>query len=356
MSNPVRLALVGIDHPHAAGYRETVQQMPEVEIVGLYDPDPASSASQLDEPLWRLPLYSDLEELLRRERPEAALIALPNDATPQAIIACAQAGVHVFAEKPCARTAAEFLLAAEALERAGVQFCTGYARRIMPIGQMIKSVVDEGLLGRLVSIEARWIATSVALRHPEHFLFSQARSGGGMLHWLGSHWLDLMRWCTSSEVAEVAATLSTSSDAGIDVEDTASLALRYDNGMLGSLHCAYVTDRSSDQLYFGLRGTQGWLHWERSGPELVVHSTHPAWAAASTRTLRVEADTTPGYLGAGGVYMFRRFFAAFREGAEPLFRPVDALRVLEVLDAAHASERSGRRITPERHTGTFAGR
>jgi predicted dehydrogenase len=348
MSDTVRMALIGIDHPHAAGFRETVQLTPELQIVGLYDPDLASSASKLSEPLRRLPLYDDLTQLLQRERPEAVLITLPNDLTAKAIVACAQAGAHVFAEKPCARTAEEFLPAAEALRLAGVQFATGYARRVSAIGRMIKSLVDEGVLGRLISIEARWITTSVAVRNPKHFLFSNARSGGGILHWLGCHWLDLMRWCSSAEVSEVAATLSTLSGEGIDVEDTASLALRYDNGMLGSLHCSYVTDKAADQIFFGLRGTQGWLHWERSGPDLVVHSTHPTWAAAATRVLRVEPEPMGGYLGAEGVYLLRRFIASFRQKEPPVFRPVDALRILETLDAAHDSERSGRRITVKR--------
>lgn len=342
--NRVRLAVVGVNHPHAAGFRENLLLMPEVEIVALYDPAP-DVARRLVQPVLRgLPFYDDLPALLREQRPEAVLIALPNDATPDAIVHSARAGAHVFAEKPCARTAAEFAPAAAAIAQAGVRFGTGYLRRVSPIGEAIRQAVADGLLGRLISVEARWITTSVQMRDPTHFLFSGARSGGGILHWLGCHWLDFTRWVTGAEVTEVAAVLEALSGEAIGVEDTAALALRYENGMIGSLHAAYVTDKATDQLFFGLRGTLGWVVWERSGPECTIHSTHPAWRAAPTRVLRFEPDLGGGYGGAAGILLLRRFIASFREGAPLLFTPDDARRVLQVLDAAHESAKSGRRI------------
>jgi len=342
--NRVRFALIGVDHPHAAGFRENLLLMPEVEIVALYDPAPDVARGMVQPALRDRPFYSDLPALLREQRPEAVLIALPNDVTPDAIAYSARAGAHVFAEKPCARTAVEFAPAATAIAQAGVQFCTGYLRRVSPIGEAIRQAAADGLLGRLISVESRWITTSVQVRDPAHFLFNAARSGGGILHWLGCHWLDFIRWATGAEVVEVAAVLDTLSGEEIGVEDTASLALRYDNGMVGALHAAYVTDRATDQLFFGLRGTLGWVVWERSGPECAIHSMHPAWRAAPTRVLRFEPDQTGGYGGAAGILLLRRFIASFREESPPLFTPDDARRVLQVLDAAHESAKSGRHI------------
>ena len=318
--------------------------MPEVEVVALHDPDPGTARALVPAALQSRPMYDDVADLLAKERPEAVTVTLPPDVTPQVMIQAAEAGVHLHVEKPCARSAAELRPAAEAIRKAGVQFATGFTRRFTPVGKTIKDMVDRGLLGRLVSIEARWIATSVRVRGPESFIFSEHRAGGGMLHWLGCHWLDLMRWTTSSEVTEVAAILDNLSGEPITVEDTAALSLKYSNGMLGTLHCAYVTDGSSDQLYFGLRGTKGWLRWEQSGPELEVRSTHPEWAGAPTRVLRFEEDPIGGYGGGTGLVARRQFIASFRDGVPPMFTTDDILRVLEVLDAAHESSRTGRRV------------
>lgn len=340
----VRLAQIGILYPHASSWRETLLLMPEVEIVAFYDPDPEAARAGLPGTLQARPMYADLAALLAIERPEAVLICLPNDLCSAAIVQCARAGVHVYAEKPCARTAAEFLPAAEAIRTAGVQFATGFIRHVNAAALAIRGIVADGLLGRLTSAEGRLITSSVTKRDPRHFLFSQERSGGGVLHWLGCHLLDLMRWCTSEEVSEVAAVLGTLSGEPIGVEDTATLALRYTNGMVGSLHCAYVADKATDQITFALRGTLGWLYWEGLGPEVVVRSIHPAWVSSPTRVLRFEQDQVGGYGGTVGIAALRAFIAAFREGATPAFGTDDILRVLEVLDAAHESDRTGQRV------------
>ena len=202
-----------------------------------------------------------------------------------------------------------------------------------------------------MSIEARWITTAVRprpdpaqMRNPDHYLFKAERSGGGILHWLGCHWLDFMRWVAASEVAEVSAVMSTLSEYPISVEDTASLSLRYTNDMVGSLHCGYVTDQATDQLFFGLRGSLGWVTWERDQPEFVARSIHPSWETAPLRRMRFESEPIGGYVGATGLAAMKHFVASFRDGLKPAFRCEDALRVLDVLDAAHDSAATGRRV------------
>ena len=350
-TNRVRLAQIGVDHPHAMGFRDTLLLMPEVEVVALCDPRPEAARPLIQAALQKVPLYADVAALLRQEQPEAVLITLPNDQTPEAIVQSAEAGCHIYAEKPCARTGAEFRPAMEAIRTAGVRFATGYLRRFSPVALAIRGMVQEGLLGSLISIETRWITTGVRMRadrmrmrNPDHFLFDRERSGGGILHWLGCHWLDFMRWVSFAEVTEVASVMATLSEHAISVEDTASLSLRYDNGMVGSLHCSYVTDQAVDQLFFGLRGTLGWVYWERDRPELVARSVHPAWQGAPERRISFELERGEGYGGNMGLAAMQRFIASFRGEAESVFQPEDALRVLEVLDAAHESDAAGRRV------------
>ena len=348
MSDRVRLAKIGVTYPHAEGYIESLLLMPEVDVIALYDSDPADAKGLVPAELQGAPLYDDLGDLLAKERPEAVLITLANDVTPGVIAQCAEAGAHVFAEKPCARTAAEFAPAAEAVRKTGVQFATGFTRRVSPVGIAIKDLVDRGALGRLVSVEASWVTTTVTQRDPTHAMFSAERSGGGILHWLGCHWLDFMRWSTSSEVTEVAAILDTLSGESIDVEDTVSLSLRFGNGMIGSLHCAHVIDRWPHHLFFSLRGIDGWARWEGNGPELEIRSARSQWTSPMTQTLRLEPDPLGGYEGGEGIFALRRFIATFRDGADPIVGTDDVLRMLEVIGAAHESSRAGRRVAPTR--------
>jgi predicted dehydrogenase len=338
---PVRVAQLGVAQPHAAGYRATLRLMPEATLTAAYDLDLDAARAEFQREGVAIQLYDDIAALLEAERPEAVIVCLPPALTPNAIVRAAEAGCHVLAEKPCARTADEFLPAMRAIERTGVQFATGYLRRASPVARQIKEIVAGGLLGRLTSAEISFATTSVARRNPGHWLFQREMSGGGILHWLGCHWIDLLWFVTEREVTAVGPMLDTLSGEAIDVEDTAVVTLRDEGGMLATINCAYVLDQGPDQVAIALRGTLGWLTWDGVGPELRVRSTHPDWATAPTRTLRFEPDQVGGYGGAMGIDALRRFFASFREETSPLFTPADALRVLRVLDAAEASSRTG---------------
>ena len=355
MADGVRFAHIGVAYPHGVGYLESLMLMPEVEIVALHDPDPAAAQTVVPAGLRGLSVYDDPAVLLATERPDAVVITQPNDITPQLIAQAAEAGAHVFAEKPCARTAVELMPAVRAIQATGVQFATGYTRRVSPAGNAIKKAVDDGVLGRLVSIEGNWVTTSVGVRGPDHPMFSAERCGGGILHWLGCHWLDFMRWATSSEVTEVAAVLDTLSGEPIDVEDTAALSLRFDNGMVGTLHCSYVIDKWPHQLFFGLRGTDGWMRWDYMRGEIEVRSARADWSAGVTQVTRFETDEVGGYENGDGVAVLRRFIASFRDGRPPAVTLQDALRVLEVVDAAHESSRTGRRVAPVRTDAPLRG-
>lgn len=347
MGDPVRLAHIGVAYPHGDGYIETYLLMPDIEPVAFYDPDPAAARALLPSEFQGLAVYDDFDEVLRKERPEAVLITQPNDATARFITQAAEAGVHVFAEKPCARTAAELVPAIEAIRKSGVRFSTGYTRRVSPAGNTIKEIVEKGVLGTLMSVEASWVTASVQSRGPDSPMFSSERNGGGILHWLGCHWLDFMRWSTSAEVSEVSAILDTLCGEEIDVEDTAAVSLQFDNGMVGSLHCTYVMDRMPHQLFFGLRGSDGWLRWDYMGGEVEVRSARPDWPGGVTQTLRFETDDIGGYEMGDGLAVLRRFVQSIREDRPAAMSPTDALRILEIIDAAHESSRTGRRVAVE---------
>ena len=100
MSNSVRIAHIGVNYPHGIGYIESMLLIPDVQIVALYDPDPASSVTVLPTPLQSLPVYDNLDRLLEEHNPEAVVVTQPNDITPSIIAKAASRGIHVFAEKP----------------------------------------------------------------------------------------------------------------------------------------------------------------------------------------------------------------------------------------------------------------
>jgi predicted dehydrogenase len=277
------------------------------------------------------------------------LVALPNDQTPGVIARAAAAGKDVISEKPGARSAAELRPALEALERHGRRLLMAYMWRANPSIEKARELVQAGALGRLTSVELRWVTSQVRMRDPGHWLFKKEVAGGGVLAWLGCHWLDALRYVTGDEVASATALLGTLSGEAIDVEDVASVALRLCGGALVTLHAGYLlnTGRAGYQGAdfdhpIVLRGTLGTLTHGRDGADQVVtlHSIAPGFDAAPRQVFRYTPGPSDAYGGVAGLAYFDRFL----RGEGPSDGATDALRVLEILDAVYASAAGERTV------------
>jgi predicted dehydrogenase len=169
----------------------------------------------------------------------------------------AEAGVHLWGEKPFATHSSQLAPLAAAMQRNQLHFSCGYSWRFHPISQLIKGSYDAGLFGKPYAIEIRYITSSLKQRDPIPWHLQREQIGGGMLNWLGCHWFDLMRYLTSSEVTQVSAIEATLGDHSYDIEDAATVSLQFANGMLGSLHTGYYTPGDSE-LTVNLYGSMGW--------------------------------------------------------------------------------------------------
>lgn len=144
MAGSVRFAHIGVAYPHGLGYMESLLLMTELEIVALYDPDHNVTRTLVSAGLSGLAVYGDPAVLLAKVRPEAVVITQPNDIISQLIVQAAEAGAHVFAEKPWGRTAVDLMPDVSAIQGSGVQFATGYTRRVSPAGNIpIRFPIDD---------------------------------------------------------------------------------------------------------------------------------------------------------------------------------------------------------------------
>lgn len=348
----IPIALVGIDHPHAAQWRTVLRNVPELMPVAHYDPCPGSAKATIESPYNQIPLYGDLVELLHTHPVQAALVMLPLDQAESALLTLARSGVHILAEKPVARTGSALLPVIEALDPTTV-FYAGYCWRFHPIIEQVRDLIQQGILGDLWSIEMRWLTSQVghapdipAHRSPDSYLFRRQVSRGGMLQWLGCHFLDVMLYLTQQPVHRVMAMTSRQTTDELEVEDTATCLLRFDNEMLGSLHVGYVLPFGG-QMFLGIRGSLGWVHWDvLQGRQLTVHSEHPAWIASPTRTYQFPEPPQSSYAGNTGELMLRDFVRCIgQNGADPAFTVKETLSVLKVLDAAYESASSGHQVS-----------
>jgi predicted dehydrogenase len=350
------VAMVGLSHPHSQMYLETLETLDEVAGVVMVDDDRALAEATAERVAKSVGSSADLDAALARADVSHALVALPNDRTPAALVRAIEAGKGVFTEKPGARTAAELEPVLAALARRPVPFAVAYLNRWTPAIQQIRELVRGGAIGRLTSVELRMVTTQVGMRNPSSWLFDRAVAGGGILAWLACHWFDALRFVAGDEYARVTAELATTSGEAITVEDTAAVSFRTVGGALGTMHAGYLLAVGTPgyrgggyDIALNLRGTLGAIAYHRGLQEdpLVLESVAPGWRTAARRELRFTPPASPGYGGLAGLDFVRAFLAAGPGDPTPA-GATDALRVLELLDAIYRSAESGRAVEVER--------
>jgi predicted dehydrogenase len=222
---PRRLALVGaglIGREHAA----LMRAHSDVELAAIADPSPAALeyARQLG-----VPYYEDYEEMLDTVRPDGVVVASPNNLHAPAGRACIRRGIPALVEKPIADTMAAARSLSDASDASGVPVLIGHHRRHSPDIREARHAVQSGLLGDLVTVNGMCL-----FNKPDAYFDTAWRrsAGGGPLLINLIHDIDSLRFICG-EIESVQA-FTSSAVRGFEVEDTASVTLRFESGVLGT--------------------------------------------------------------------------------------------------------------------------
>jgi predicted dehydrogenase len=348
MPNPFRIAFLGIDHPHGAGWRESLANLAGEMDISAILPAYSGALTSLEERFAQVPRFHSLEDLLSRGDFEAAVVCLPNDTGPEAVVRLASAGKHILCEKPTAACAADARRMAEALEQAGVAYQNGYMWRYDPLADRLQAMIAEGRFGRLTSIEMKYMTSDIRRRGPDHYLFDAAISTGGFFNWLACHHLDLLLYITGQSIVGVTARVGVFGGTAVSVEDGGTAIMELSGGGLATFTGGYWLPRWAGEIDWNLRGTERWVHWEPgragTGGAIEIHGPKPQWHAME-ETFALPVDSTPGYGGERNVALIRDWVAAARAGGRPCRNtPQSAIQTLQLIDAIYESSRTGQRI------------
>jgi len=354
LAQPTKAALVGCRNPHSAAHLKTLCSLDEVTAIHLYDDDHTAAIQLAQDAGGKVEVcHYQLDSLLSADDVPWWLVCLRNDECPAVLMRAAEAGKGVLAEKPIGRSAAEVEPVVAAFRQAGCCLAGAFTNRYRAAARQARDLVADGRLGRITAAETRLHTSQVALRDPSHWLFDRAVSGGGILPWLGSHYLDLLRYILGQEVVSVTAQLDTLSGEDIDVEDTAVLTLRFGGGALATATFGYLMPlsppgyhRGAYDTYLGIKGTAGQLSWEVFGPDqrLAVTSGCDEWVGAPQREFRYTESPAEAYGGRAGLEFARACLRASQQGTAPPATGDDLLAVWRIIDAAYESHRTGRRV------------
>jgi predicted dehydrogenase len=188
--------------------------------------------------------YTDWRDLVANPDVDVFDNGGPNDTHAEPSIAAAQAGKHVFCEKPLARTAEEAKAMLDAVEKAGVKHMVAYNYRFVPAIVQARNLIASGALGRIFHFRAVYLQDWIIdPEFPMTWRFSKAVAGSGSLGDLGSHIIDIGRFLVG-EPTKVMGMMKTFIEerpdgqggrAKVDVDDAVTAMMEFENGALGTI-------------------------------------------------------------------------------------------------------------------------
>lgn len=199
---------------------------------------------------------TDIETVLSDDAIDAVIITTPTPTHADLIVAVANAGKHVFVEKPVASDLAGARRAAAAVRANGVSCQVGFQRRYDPAYIEAKHRIDVGELGTLEVFRA-------VSRDPSPPSLKFLLSSGGLMVDLAIHDLDSARFFMG-EVAEVhcvGGVLAVPELAEHGLHDTAVATLRFASGALGTVEAGLRTSYGYE-IRAEVLGSLGRFHLE----------------------------------------------------------------------------------------------
>jgi predicted dehydrogenase len=250
--------------------------------------------------------YLDWRDMLADDNVQVFDNGGPNDAHAEPCIAAAEAGKHVFCEKPLGRTAAEAKSMLDAVQKAGVKHMVAFNYRFVPAIMQAKKIIESGKLGRIYHWRAVYLQEwGMDKQMPTSWRFQKEIAGSGALGDLGAHIIDLARFLVGEpkSVMGYSKTWITERPDGSggmvksDVDDGFVAAMEFDNGALGTVEATRFAKGRKNFNNFEINGENGSIQfnlermnelnvfWAGDEPNttqgfhnvLVTEGYHPFW-------------------------------------------------------------------------------
>lgn len=278
--------------------------------------------------------YERWEEMLERESLDAIWVCTPPLAHREPVVTALEAGIHVYLEKPIARTLADAEAIVTSAARSDAICAVGYQWHATELVDAVREATEGQTIGMLVGRNYGPVAARP--------WFMDRGQGGGQILERGSHHIDLQRTIAGEieTVAAVGGSVRLAQAAGRpgahargDIEDVAALTFRFRGGALGSVHMAWTRDLQPELYAVDVIASDATLALEL-GPEAFRLT-----GIAAGRKLEVEyGDPLGRSIG--------RFLEVVRSGGRSrvFCTPDDALRTLTVVLACERALANGRNV------------
>ena len=201
---PLRVAIAGLVHGHAEGFLQANLHRPDIELVGIAEPDQKVAAKyatqfHLDHAL----MFTSLEEMLEKTHPQAVLAYTSTYDHRRVVEICARHGVAVMMEKPLSVSLEDALAIQQAASKAKIPVLVNYETTWYRSNRAAYDLVHQNALG-----EVRKVVVHDGHRGPKEigvqpeflvWLTDPKLNGAGALFDFGCYGADLMTWLMNGQ-------------------------------------------------------------------------------------------------------------------------------------------------------------
>lgn len=268
------------------------------------------------------------EAMLADNSIEAIINTTPNDVHLPSTKAAAEAGKHVFLDKPIANNVSEGRAITEVCKKAGVVLALGYQRRRESHFRYVKKQIDAGTFGKLVNAEANISRDRLGKIDLSSWRYQAAGMPGGVMLQIGIHYIDVLEYL----IGPVKAVSGRSAQLVLpgDNPDVASLILEHENGAISTLNASYAS--ASEYYLMNVYGKEATAYYD-------MHSGLRILKRGETKPVAVPSDNNDTF-----IEELEEFANAVRGNGKPEVGGEFATTSLAVIRAGVRSAREGRRV------------
>jgi len=311
----------------------------DVDVIAVSDPDSAAREKVATQ-VGAVRTYADYREMLETEGLDIVTVG-PRwvDCHEELVLACVEAGCHVYCEKPMSSSLEAGDRMVAAARKAGVKLAVAHQAVYLPQVKCIKGMMDRGEIGELQAIYAHG---------------KQDRRGGGEdMMVLGTHLFNLMRFF-AGDVAWMSGQVTVGGK-GIEPEDVREGSepigpiagdsidsfFLFESGIRGFFDTQVFPEGGGKPYGMELVGSRGRLALRGGGVTEAFHYPHAVWAPEE-KWHALELEPIP--LGDGNRRAILDLIDAAESGCEPVSSGEAAVKALEMILGVYESQITGARV------------
>ena len=308
-------------------------------------------ATMPEDELADFPVETDLQEALKKHKPDAVIVGNPTSMHLDIAIPAAETGCAILLEKPISNSTERLDQLESAVKKSGSKVLVAFQFRFHPGLMRAKQLISDGELGRVISAHVHFGEYLPAWHPWEDYrqgYAARADIGGGVVL-TQCHSLDYLPWLVG-KVESAWGFTAKLSDLEVDVEDTAEIGLRFESGALGNLHLDFNQQPPAHR--FEIIGTKGSLKWDLSdGATRIYRASAESLAISTGMGIKSggewEAYPLPENWERNVMFLdqMKHFVAVVHGEVEPTCTLDDGVRVMKLISAVHESQKTGQLIS-----------